>query len=41
MDKIFVKDYSHENDIWKIYTLNDTLKYFDISNKNNVDEKKL
>jgi hypothetical protein len=43
MDKIFVSDYSHENDIWKMYTLNkdDSLKYFNISNKNNIDEKKL
>jgi hypothetical protein len=43
MDKIFVSDYSYENDIWKMYTLNedDSLKYFNISNKNNIDEKKL
>jgi hypothetical protein len=43
MDKSFVSDYTYKNEIWKIYTLNedDSIKYFNISNKNNVDEKEL
>ena len=37
MNKTFINDYIYNDTIWKIYDIsnNDSLKYFNISNKNN------
>jgi len=43
MNKSFVKDFINKDDVWKIYKINndESLKYFNMSNKNNIDEKEL
>jgi hypothetical protein len=43
MEKEFYTDFNFKNEIWKIYTINkdESLNYFNTSNKNNVNETDL
>ena len=43
MNKKFVSDYYFKDDIWKIFMIDkdESINYFNISNKNNIDEKVL
>jgi hypothetical protein len=43
MNKKFVSDYYFKDDIWKIFMIDkdESINYFNMSNKNNIDEKEL